>query len=526
MPLSSQAPIIQPRVNDLVSAPESAPVVTPSATVALTDAFRQGFITSQDVLDRVGQKAQLKEKVEIQAAQEALSPEAIEARQVVQKATAAKAKADILKSGMDQENAQLDQKARRAKTILDIANSESFGTFEPMRNSFLALGIPVPSKDGSPDTEAMKAEMPQITAYANYIRNADAIAKSVHKQKFVQTVGKQTITSEADFSDALNRPITDAERQAISDAKSIDYMTWKNRNAPKNIFGAAPGQTSSIVSPAVPAQSGGRTFAGVAVPGIQEIMAETPEQRQARIDALNSGNTAAFINPKEASALPRNVVTPAAPAPTVKPEIQLGGHVAGVPGVVTESVDKTPADDPGRLIPAEAMSKFVQLRLARDNISDVANAYNELKKNAPGLIGVVKGRTVGPLLGEWNVFYKRLENAVQSTVPGMARGVFGEVGVLSDNDIKNYKQLLPNAKQDPAVAEAILQDIQTKVNRAAPLFISTFKDAGYNVGDLETAVANTGPAAQKSSVGGTPVFTLSTGKKVQRNAQGVLVEVP
>jgi hypothetical protein len=174
------------------------------------------------------------------------------------------------------------------------------------------------------------------------------------------------------------------------------------------------------------------------------------------------------------------------------------------------------------------MNKFIQVRLSVENVADVANAYADLKKNSPNLVGVVKGRTIGPVLGEWDVFYKRLENAVQSTVPGMARGVFGEVGVLSNQDIENYKKLLPTAKTDPHVAEQILQDITQKTNRAVSLFVDTYTRAGYNVGELseakaraDSAVASLGAAPAQS---GSKIYNVG-GKKLQR-VNGVIVVVP
>lgn len=45
---------------------------------------------------------------------------------------------------------------------------------------------------------------------------------------------------------------------------------------------------------------------------------------------------------------------------------------------------------------------------------------------------------------------------LQATVPNLARWVYGEVWVLTDNDIANYVQTLPNLKQTKDVQNAIL----------------------------------------------------------------------
>src|SRR6267142_620914 len=62
----------------LVTAP--AGVVTPNAVAAMTDAFRSGAITAQDIIDRIGAVGQAKKKAELQSLQEFTNPATIEAR--------------------------------------------------------------------------------------------------------------------------------------------------------------------------------------------------------------------------------------------------------------------------------------------------------------------------------------------------------------------------------------------------------------------------------------------------------------
>jgi hypothetical protein len=45
---------------------------------------------------------------------------------------------------------------------------------------------------------------------------------------------------------------------------------------------------------------------------------------------------------------------------------------------------------------------------------------------------------------------------LQGLVPKVARGIFGEVGVLTDTDIKNYIQTLPNIKQTASAQDIIM----------------------------------------------------------------------
>jgi hypothetical protein len=49
-----------------------------------------------------------------------------------------------------------------------------------------------------------------------------------------------------------------------------------------------------------------------------------------------------------------------------------------------------------------------------------------------------------------------LKAQLQSLIPNLARGVYGEVGVLTDNDIHLYSQTVPNLKGTEDVNKAIL----------------------------------------------------------------------
>lgn len=59
----------------------SPPVVTPSAVTQMSEALRQGFLTADDIIARTGKRAQLKEKADVMALTEIMSPKAVQARQ-------------------------------------------------------------------------------------------------------------------------------------------------------------------------------------------------------------------------------------------------------------------------------------------------------------------------------------------------------------------------------------------------------------------------------------------------------------
>jgi hypothetical protein len=120
-------------------------IVSPRATAALGDAFRTGFITADDVLNRVGEMGQAKEKAQIDvanaqsmAAQEQTSPEARAARA---------AQLGNVVPGAELQGQQIE----RQKILLQYPAIAYFEKFAP------EAGIQAPTlPDGSPDYKEME----------------------------------------------------------------------------------------------------------------------------------------------------------------------------------------------------------------------------------------------------------------------------------------------------------------------------------------------------------------------------------
>lgn len=128
---------------------------------------------------------------------------------------------------------------------------------------------------------------------------------------------------------------------------------------------------------------------------------------------------------------------------------------------------------------AEA-KKLSDIRSAAWNISkvrDLANDISSLK------FGPIAGRAAGR--NPYDASIKRLENAIRATVPSLARGVYGEVGVLTDQDVANYMALLPTIKTDPSVAAWIVSDLQDKIGSSWTMNVRTLDDAGRDVSGFD-----------------------------------------
>ena len=94
-----------------------------------------------------------------------------------------------------------------------------------------------------------------------------------------------------------------------------------------------------------------------------------------------------------------------------------------------------------------------------------------------------RGPIVGRIRGAnpYDVPAQEIENLVTSVVPGLARGVFGEVGVLTDTDVARYMKLVPNIKTNPALVLREFRNLSDKVMVSKLAKLNALKDSGYDV---------------------------------------------
>jgi hypothetical protein len=84
----------------------------------------------------------------------------------------------------------------------------------------------------------------------------------------------------------------------------------------------------------------------------------------------------------------------------------------------------------------------------------------------------IEGQKTGPIIGilrsknPYDVKSQQIKAQLQAIVPNLARGIYGEVGVLTDNDIKNYAKTLPKLTNPEDVRNAILGITLKSVQRS------------------------------------------------------------
>lgn len=98
------------------------------------------------------------------------------------------------------------------------------------------------------------------------------------------------------------------------------------------------------------------------------------------------------------------------------------------------------------------------------------------------------GKTVtDPILGTlkslnpYNFDARAIQAQLQSLVPNLARGVYGEVGVLTDSDIRNYIQTLPNIKGTKEQNDFVMAMTLKTVQRNFESQLETLASSGYDV---------------------------------------------
>ncbi|MCK4500869.1 hypothetical protein KAU11_10240 [Candidatus Babeliales bacterium] len=172
-------------------------------------------------------------------------------------------------------------------------------------------------------------------------------------------------------------------------------------------------------------------------------------------------------------------------------EIRLRESVKGG-GVGTGDTDEVDYSDVVQSIAASAGGKTP--------LSAFVNQMNKSKSVLSGLVTLtdqINSLDTGPVLGilrsndPYDVKAQYIKNILTTIVPNLARGVYGEVGVLTDNDIKLYMATLPNLKSTSDVNRMVLaMTLNTVLNGMGEL-LKTNANAQYDVSRFEADYVKT-----------------------------------
>ncbi len=123
---------------------------------------------------------------------------------------------------------------------------------------------------------------------------------------------------------------------------------------------------------------------------------------------------------------------------------------------------------------AQNLAKYgTAIDLVEDLNKEIAT-LNQKQKTGP-----IKGRINDKKF--WDADTAALRAKIQGLIPTVARGVFGEVGVLTDQDIENYKQTIPNMKTPQEAVDKIYQGLLKTIKSRIDNTYQSYANAGYDV---------------------------------------------
>lgn len=323
-------------------------LVTPAGTAALTDAFRQGFVTTDDIVERLSERTKKKKELDLQLTNEALSPQAIQTRQLQQQAAGAAASGAVA-------NAPLVQQAKEAELKAAIFDAQSKpGGFDSMQQALVKAGFPVAIDTKTGLTDSNKSEIQKrFAALVDYTqRRSDAEEKIKNTDtKFFPT--EQVLADGTKTSGQVQKLFYQGQEISSDQFKSWAQQADSLRRTPfSSFYNLKSGE--AVVSPAP------------TVPVIQPTVAPVTTSS----NLLQQGFPAVTpsLSQEQAIAAQNNLVQPRQAVPAVQPTIspQIGQSIPGI-GIVTGTTAPSIATKP----PTEAQQRAL-LALPRFEQANVA----------------------------------------------------------------------------------------------------------------------------------------------------------
>lgn len=159
-------------------------------------------------------------------------------------------------------------------------------------------------------------------------------------------------------------------------------------------------------------------------------------------------------------------ITPSAREDVLKELANAGIDTASLQSGRKQKLSATQADD------------LVQAQIAYQGVQNLKSMLDELDQTGP-----VIGR-----LREMNPYDPQvvaIMAEINRIVPGLARGVFKEVGVLTDTDINRYTATLANPRATREQVMALHEDTMNKIEQSLMIIEDTYTQLGYDLGTFE-----------------------------------------
>lgn len=249
-------------------------------------------------------------------------------------------------------------------------------------------------------------------------------------------------------------------------------------------------------------------------PGVQDNLVKYAHDNFLPLQAL----TQAFQG--QQSALTGKTQMPPAPAGMVPKEYDAGGFKFGPapttapPKVVTQEV---PGAGTTYWVQDPTDNQWKQIQRPKDDNKDLQTSeikrLESIDQAARDLANIEKEfanfKHTGPVSGfaqnylmPWGQDRPVLEQQIHAAVPNLARGVFGEVGVLTDADMKRYSSQFPTLYDTPEVRARKFESLRSRLAEAKVASMDTLGKAGRDIHGFAPQTLN----AQVTAPGQTPTF--------------------
>jgi len=126
--------------------------------------------------------------------------------------------------------------------------------------------------------------------------------------------------------------------------------------------------------------------------------------------------------------------------------------------------------------PQYLVEKSMKIDQTEKDLADLEQMAN--KQVTGPIVGFLRG------LNPYDTDAKTFEAKLRAAVPNLARGIFSEVGVLTDTDIKNYMLTLPNVKTPEDQVKALVQMLRGTLERQRETLGGVVQGQGYKTGGL------------------------------------------
>lgn len=523
-----QNPLGRVDVSQLVR--PASEVVSPNAVELLSNAVRSGFITADDITRRIDQRPadKARNKAEVQLSNEVASPEAVEMRKNQRAAASAEAKGAAQVAPLATTARESELKA----AILD-AQLKGAGVLE-MQQALSKAGWPVPIDPNKGFTESDQKEV---------TRRFGVLLNFLTEKAKTDSLDKDTEVKNPEIE------ITDAAGATVKGPSNVPHITYKGQAVPVEKFkqlqqfktllqGMTPAGYDALGQPKAPTLFGEAGQVQPAATPAPAPAAPTPAATPVVFSKGQPANQAeAIARDKELSKQLPDYVQPKQAAPAAKPVVApepaeaTPGQPFGPIGMVTgkKEAKAGKATDP-RAIAEELGSLESDLKAVDDAKAMITGGGVNIVGPGAGSKPVQVINQIGAALGIRQKEFESQDKLLQLVNKRVLEGAQKMKGNLSDKDIRFLKESFPSLTSTENVWSDFLDKWKQMINLnqeiirgTAPKGASIFDQARGSVPSAAPSASAT-PAPAAAPAG--PVITLSTGRKLQRNAQGGYDVVP